>query len=134
MTEDRARLLELLEWAKKERSDWSERNADRYWQMCRVVQEAERLLTRPVVPAETRAHQICAEHLKQHTDMVNVPIQTVYEWLVRVQPPAVVPAETPACEHTFNLVAWKHHEKVGRHCSKCCAFAPAVVPAVPQDK
>ena len=31
------RLTELLTWAETERLEWSERNADRYWQMGRVV-------------------------------------------------------------------------------------------------
>lgn len=27
----------LMKWAVEERADWSERNADRYWQMERVI-------------------------------------------------------------------------------------------------
>jgi hypothetical protein len=34
----------LRDWAIAEREDWSERNADRYWQMCRVIAQIDLLL------------------------------------------------------------------------------------------
>lgn len=37
-------LMALEEWAIAERLDWAERNADRYWQMERVIVKIERLL------------------------------------------------------------------------------------------
>ena len=42
-----AQLRTLMEWAKAERDDWSERNADRFWQMNRVVSEIAKALLRP---------------------------------------------------------------------------------------
>jgi hypothetical protein len=45
-------LRALLVWAKAERDDWSERNADRYWQMNRVVAQIESAA--PPQPKEPR--------------------------------------------------------------------------------
>lgn len=44
-------LRQLLKWATSERADWSEVNADRYWQMNRVVMEIERATAGAPAPA-----------------------------------------------------------------------------------
>jgi hypothetical protein len=52
MTHPQQQLIEVLKWAKAEREDWSERNGDRYWQMCRVVAQLEATLSAGAVPHE----------------------------------------------------------------------------------
>lgn len=47
--------------------------------------------------------------------------------------------DQPPCDHIFNLVAWRHHERIGAHCSKCgelkldLVAAPLAVPGSAQS-
>ena len=45
---------------------------------------------------EERAHETCVDHLRRYPLMANVPIQSVYEWLVQVQREALA-EEREAC-------------------------------------
>jgi hypothetical protein len=44
MVQDGRAMTTLKEWAIAERDSWRDKNADRYWQMNRVVNELERRL------------------------------------------------------------------------------------------
>jgi hypothetical protein len=46
-------LRTLREWAVKERDYWDERNADRFWQMSRVVHQIDAALLSPVAVDDT---------------------------------------------------------------------------------
>jgi hypothetical protein len=54
-------LRTLREWAVKERDYWDERNADRFWQMSRVVHQIDAALLSPVEGYDQQVRDLTAE-------------------------------------------------------------------------
>jgi hypothetical protein len=65
-------LRTLREWAVKERDYWDERNADRFWQMSRVVHQIDAALLSPV---EGRCDCHCG-HAQGRHQLTNIGLYT----------------------------------------------------------
>jgi hypothetical protein len=154
MTVDASALAQLLKWAKEERDDWSERNADRYWQMNRVVCQIESVLAAPRAPLDRepddrircpecdrqvpeRYDTICdhyremARRFAESRDELKHEVRKLTRELAAARPRPPLPQEPPAdsCVHGINRFQPK--------CPACVALGPQdhvqAGPALPQE-